>query len=414
MKRAVRLRGKRTSFIATVTAAILLFGGVALAYVLANGDVGWDGPGLGQATVKYHIASPTPDITNELHIIELALSRWAAIADITFVKTDTAGLSDSIDIYFAASLGSPHNVNSDGPFGTLAIGWNPDDLNPNPVAGDIWFDEAETWTTNTTGSGTCSTTSCDLYYVALHEIGHALGLSHTLDDFNNNPAGATMSPYFVPIGGLTPGFGTFDVPQTDDTNGIQSIYGVGPGSVLTGVVPALSALGILLFTLLVTGAMLMTYRRRRIAVLVLIGTLLVTLLIPSPSKSSWLKKPTIPELVGKADVIVQGLVTDQVKQGDFQLTTISPSRFIRAPQGAEPDTLVVRSSAYLHSGHPRYERGQEVIVFLTAIPGSSDYATVGSMQGKFEVKQGRVTRGNLPVSDFIWQIQAAGRGKNGE
>ncbi|XP_076435195.1 matrix metalloproteinase-17-like isoform X2 [Babylonia areolata] len=71
--------------------------------------------------------------------------------------------------------------------------------------GDTHFDDDEKWTLN-------STDGVDLFMVAAHEFGHALGLAHSADP------GALMYPWYQ-------GFsGKFVLPR-DDTEGIQKLYG---------------------------------------------------------------------------------------------------------------------------------------------------------------------------------------------
>src|ERR1039457_7479602 len=54
-------------------------------------------------------------------------------------------------------------------------------VDPEPIAGDMHFNDAETWQI---GSGV------DLFSVALHETGHALGLGHS------DVPGDVMYPYY--------------------------------------------------------------------------------------------------------------------------------------------------------------------------------------------------------------------------
>lgn len=61
----------------------------------------------------------------------------------------------------------------DGPGGTLAHAFDPHASNGFP--GEIHFDEDENWVTNTTNG-------VNLRAVALHEIGHAIGIKHSHAD----------------------------------------------------------------------------------------------------------------------------------------------------------------------------------------------------------------------------------------
>ena len=88
----------------------------------------------------------------------------------------------------------------DGPGGALAHTFYPAPLNSEHIAGDMHLDADEAWKI---GANT------DLYSVALHETGHALGLGHS-----DNPT-AVMYAYYHISTGLT----------ADDISGIRAIYG---------------------------------------------------------------------------------------------------------------------------------------------------------------------------------------------
>jgi hypothetical protein len=133
--------------------------------------------------------------------IRNAFAAWAAVADIQFqqvadngVAVNGAGAAGDIRI-------GAHVFN--GPSGTLAHGYYPPP-NGATVAGDIHFDVAENWSC-APGAGLI-----DIGIVALHEIGHAIGLNHEVTNT------AVMNPFYN---------AAIAVPLVDDIKGATSIYG---------------------------------------------------------------------------------------------------------------------------------------------------------------------------------------------
>lgn len=142
---------------------------------------GWDGPGLGAASLSvYFGALPSwLDRNAALGEIRRAADAWAGVAQLSFSESSLRKLRRQIEIWAAAGDhgdGFPF----DGRGGVLAHTFYPPP-NAETIAGDIHLDLDEPWKLGA---------DVDLFSVVLHELGHALGLGH-----NDDPA-SVMYPYY--------------------------------------------------------------------------------------------------------------------------------------------------------------------------------------------------------------------------
>lgn len=175
-------------------------------------SVGWDGQGLGAASLQYYFGNDTDDIvgTAEHNAVERAFNEWARYAQLTFTRTYTAHQTRSIDILWAT-----HGHGDGEPFdragGVIAHAFFPTPDNRETIAGDLHFDDSEQWSLPgfTAAKRKRRQGNVDIFTVALHEIGHTLGLSHS------DAPGAVMRAFYAgPMAGLT----------ADDISGIRAIY----------------------------------------------------------------------------------------------------------------------------------------------------------------------------------------------
>ena len=132
-----------------------------------------------------------------------AAAVWEAVSNINLSQVSDNG----------ADIGGAGNQQGDPNFGDIRIGGMPQSnsqlafaLSPPPfnggsAAGDIFLNTTQNWS-NTNGY--------DLETVAIHEFGHALGMSHSAI------TNADMYAYYN---------GTKQALTSDDTAGIQSVYG---------------------------------------------------------------------------------------------------------------------------------------------------------------------------------------------
>ncbi|MCI0539048.1 MAG: matrixin family metalloprotease [Verrucomicrobiales bacterium] len=132
--------------------------------------------------------------------ISQAFGMWSAVTPLTFTEVALTENPDMVIGFVAGDHadGSPF----DGLGGVLAHAFYPPP-NGGSLAGDLHFDETEVWTVDLPPAGT------DLVTVALHEIGHALGLAHSA------APGAVMAPFYS---------GPHRNLENDDVAGIQALY----------------------------------------------------------------------------------------------------------------------------------------------------------------------------------------------
>jgi hypothetical protein len=143
---------------------------------------GWDGPGRGSADLNYGFVHVTEKLPVDAVHSEFAraLAEWSKYAAVNFTLTDRTDGNRTLAVLFASGVhGDAYPF--DGPGGILAHTFYPFPVSPESIAGDLHFDADENWRMGA---------DIDFFSVALHEIGHALGLGHS------DQPGAVMYPYY--------------------------------------------------------------------------------------------------------------------------------------------------------------------------------------------------------------------------
>ena len=133
-----------------------------------------------------------------------AFFEWASVIPVNFIETDDYGLADIKIGFYSGDHGDGEPF--DGVLGILAHAFSPD-------SGRFHLDAAETWAVDFKREE--SKVAVDLESVALHEIGHLLGLSHS------NIKESVMYP------SLKPREKKLNL-KFDDIEGVQYLYGSNP------------------------------------------------------------------------------------------------------------------------------------------------------------------------------------------
>ena len=160
--------------------------------------------------VTYFIQNTTTDIlpANARTSIQNAFRTWQAVTRLYFIEVCNANAADIVILWGEGNHGDnfPFDGGGTAQGNVLAHAFFPPP-NAGALAGDMHFDDFEVWTNLARINGL---PSIDLESVALHEIGHSLGLNHT------NVIGSVMEAVY---NGSRRNLGN------DDIAGMRSVYG---------------------------------------------------------------------------------------------------------------------------------------------------------------------------------------------
>lgn len=159
--------------------------------------------------VKTSIALDTVFDAGWENDIRAAFNTWAAVIDIVFTEVADNG----VDFNAGGATGDIRIASHifDGAYSVLAHAYYPPP-NGNTAAGDVHFDSQEPWHV---GAGDPGGGEIDLFTVALHELGHSLGLAHSAD-----PTAVMFASYW---------YNAAEELSADDIAGGQAIYGAQSG-----------------------------------------------------------------------------------------------------------------------------------------------------------------------------------------
>ncbi|KAE8692349.1 Metalloendoproteinase 1 [Hibiscus syriacus] len=150
---------------------------------------------------------PENELTDEVKAIFIrAFQKWSAVIPLTFTQTDSYFLADIRIGFYSGDHGDGEPF--DGILGTLAHAFS-------PTSGRLHLDGEENWVVSGDVTTAPLPTAVDLESVAVHEIGHLLGLGHSsVEDAIMYPSISSRTRK-VEL-------------ANDDIEGVQLLYGTNP------------------------------------------------------------------------------------------------------------------------------------------------------------------------------------------
>ncbi|BAT74628.1 hypothetical protein VIGAN_01233400 [Vigna angularis var. angularis] len=139
-------------------------------------------------------------------VFAVAFARWSEVTSLTFRETESYFSADIRIGFFSGDHGDGEPF--DGSLGTLAHAFS-------PTNGRFHLDADEDWVVSGDVTQSALSTAVDLESVAVHEIGHLLGLGHSSEEE------AVMFPTISSRRKKV-------VLAQDDIKGIQFLYGTNP------------------------------------------------------------------------------------------------------------------------------------------------------------------------------------------
>lgn len=227
----------RLGSLAVLFVSVVLWGSRADAFVIGTlcdpactTTQGWDGPGLGSATIDWHlgnVALPNGGLPAGVTFADTraellsAMAAWSSVVQVAWNEVGAENPVPGSWIYFASGAhgaGPPSDPNFDGAWNpnaatgrVLAHAWGPPDI--SGFDGNMHLDADETWVTAGASIGANSAT-IDLQSIFLHELGHVLGLFHE-DGLGSGLAAPVMQSLY---------WGELRALHADDIAGMQSLY----------------------------------------------------------------------------------------------------------------------------------------------------------------------------------------------